>query len=68
MLQLACFVDGGLCIVAFFGVSGLLGWLGIRKLKATDHPHEDCGDCNSTRSVERAQSMHSTGSNDVDDE
>ena len=45
MLQLACLVDGGLCVVAFVGVSSLLGWLGFTKFGATKHPHDDCTEC-----------------------
>jgi hypothetical protein len=51
-MHLACMLDGGLCIVAFLGISSFLGWLGVKKLNATKHPHEDCGDCKSTPGVE----------------
>lgn len=43
MIQLACIFDGGLCIVAIFGGTALLGALGIKigktKSKSEDEKH-----------------------------
>lgn len=47
MIQLACFLDGGLCLVVIGGGSLLLGALGIKigGKDKTKHPHEGCDGC-----------------------
>lgn len=60
MLQLACFLDGGLCLLAIGGGSLLLGALGIKiggKGK-TEHPHDDCDDCHLDTGCDDCNSQH----------
>ena len=44
MMQLACFFDGGLCIIAGYGLIGvvttILGWLGFKRFRKSAKP--DC--------------------------
>jgi hypothetical protein len=44
MMQLACLLDGGLCILAIVGIPSLLGWMGFKgwnclKGGCDDHEH-----------------------------
>jgi hypothetical protein len=42
MMQLACLLDGGLCVLAIVGIPSLLGWLGFKRFckpDCNDHEH-----------------------------
>ena len=54
MFQLACLLDGGLCVLAVCGGGFVLSALGITLgKKKTKHPHKDCQDCHHEQTEQR---------------